>query len=466
MIQRAEKKLLLEMVNRESNTTNVDPNPDLVARGLSAKELWEDIKFGCEAVFGNSSNEELPSEEDIAAITNRARMESDSVGKLTGGTRLTANSFDASKEFSQSHLFGGADFREIRKEHEKEERKKIPKNLKGIAHLWNDIKALENKKRERKSRICQIAGKGSGYGMAYVPVLAANNYTFGGESSVFDRELKQSNKSNFEVKKRKKGPPFDHVDYCVICGDGGDLVCCPRCPNTVHLSCVGLTNPKDFASCPHHQCSKCSKKRCAAGGVLFPCHACPHSFCEDCLPEEGVTFLGGLDRFDKLGFNSSKRNVYINCSKYCENYAKAEFGYVPPKPNLKQRGNFYPKAIDLSSHFGASKGICEPAAVVDTDEEATSGRGKRNVTRQNYSLGKISKTNTATVAAAPNPNHLLISTPEFSKPRQTLESKLRDTPSTATDLSSDTSSYCSVVDVIVPVTNSSGRDANHAIEID
>jgi len=86
MIQRTEKKLLLEMVNRDSHSnTTMDPeqqDSDAVARGFSATELWENIKFGCEAVFGNSSNNELPSEEDIAVITNQTRKESDSVGKL------------------------------------------------------------------------------------------------------------------------------------------------------------------------------------------------------------------------------------------------------------------------------------------------------------------------------------------------------------------------------------------------
>ena len=74
------------MVNRDSHSnTTIYPDQqdsDAVAQGFSATELWEDIKFGCEAVFGNSSNNELPSEEDIAVITNQTRKESDSVGKL------------------------------------------------------------------------------------------------------------------------------------------------------------------------------------------------------------------------------------------------------------------------------------------------------------------------------------------------------------------------------------------------
>lgn len=482
MIQRAEKKLLLEMVNRDSHSnTTMDPeqqDSDAVARGFSATELWEDIKFGCEAVFGNSSNNELPSEEDIAAITNRTRKESDSVGKLTGGTSLNAKSFDTSVELTSSQLFGGVDFLELRKKQKREQNKNIPTNLKGIAYLWNDIKALENKKRVRKSRICLIEGKGSGYGLSHVPVLAANNYTFGGETSVFDRELKGSRKSNFEVKKRKNGPTFEHTDHCNICGDGGSLLCCSSCPNTVHMSCVGLTNPKSFLTCSHHRCSVCAKNRTDAGGVLFLCHACPISFCEECLPKEGITFLDKVERLEKLGFDSTKHNVYINCSDTCERYAIQEYGYRPLKPNHKNKLASCPEAIDLSGHFGASYDLDKAAAAVDTEKEASSGRGKRRVARKNYSLAPRKKSDIAAATAAKpccsgatsNPNHSVTTTPQHQKLQLTQKPKSNDTPSTsatsATDASSDLSDYCVEVDYISPIPASSGNDAGHAIQID
>merc|ERR1712238_483216 len=277
---------------------------------------------------------------------------------------------------------------------EEDEKKKIPQNLKGIAHLWHDIKSLEHKKRERKSRIIQIQGKGSGYGSAYVPILAANNYDFGGESSVFDRELKQSKKENFEVKKREKSAKFENESICHICGDGGSLVCCPRCPNSVHLSCIGLSgeklgkqklHPKEFLCCNQHRCTLCGKNRSDAGGLLFPCHACPNSFCEQCLPKEGVTFLEKIDRFENLGFDSTKNVVYINCSPMCTNYATKELGYVPAKKDAR---GLCPKAMDLLHHFGSSDDLDEARATVEVEAEAesTSGRGRR--ARKLNSYGK------------------------------------------------------------------------------
>ena len=124
MLERAEKKLLLEMVNRESN----HDESKMKSGGLTAKELFDDIKFGSQAVFGNQASNNLPSVEDIDVITNRSRKESDSVGKLHGGTSKSAETFDASHVMSKSQVFGGVDFKAIRQEREKKLHKETPKN--------------------------------------------------------------------------------------------------------------------------------------------------------------------------------------------------------------------------------------------------------------------------------------------------------------------------------------------------
>ena len=455
MLERAEKKLLLEMVNRDSNqggTGAAEYDPDVVARGMSTGELWEDIKFGCEAVFGNSANNELPSEEDIDTITDRTRKESDSVGRLTGGASKTAKSFDASKEFSDSQLFGGTDFREIRKEQEKEEKKSIPKNLKGIAHLWYEIQSLEDKKRERKARIIQIEGKGSGYGTAYIPVLAANNYSYGGETSVFDRELKGSKKANFEVKKKSKTATYTNESHCLMCGDGGSLVCCSRCPTSVHLSCVGLDHPNEFMCCNHHRCGLCSKNRGDAGGILFPCHACPNSFCEQCLPKKGVTFLEKVDRFERLGFDSTKHVVYINCSPMCEKYAMEELDYVPAKKDDSK--GICPEDIDLSQHFGASIDLNEAAAAVEAVKVSTSGRGKRTRTVKNYCEPRRCS------EAGKNNNN------NNNNSQQQEPLSFEDDRSTNVISTSSDSSSGFAPPPRAPTTASAGNDVDHAIEID
>ena len=212
------QKLLLETVNRETKTdNNLDEDHDI--RGLSSKELFEDIKFGSEAVFGATSMNELPTWEDVQLITDRSRKESDSVGKLQGGKQLNANTFDETKEFSSTEVFGGKDFRAIREEQIKlrKSESSIPKQLDGIGALWHQITA--GQKRKKKNRIVFLKGNGSGYGSASVPVLSSNNYDLeNGESSVFDRELRGNNKESYAVakKKRKNATPRDNVEYCQV----------------------------------------------------------------------------------------------------------------------------------------------------------------------------------------------------------------------------------------------------------
>lgn len=213
MLERAEKKLLLEMVNQETKDTGEDEK----VRSLSAAELLEDIKFGSQAVFGDGSKNELPTWEEIDTITDRARTESDTIGKLQGNAMQSANEFDATREFSETQRFGDIDFRKIRQEQERLLKAQIPQNLRGIGHLWQEISQL-NQKRDRKNRIVMVQGLGSGYGSAAVPVLKSNDYELeNGESSVFDRELHKDNKKKCAVPKKKKGSSHENQDFCQVC---------------------------------------------------------------------------------------------------------------------------------------------------------------------------------------------------------------------------------------------------------
>lgn len=136
---------------------------------------------------------------------------------------------------------------------------------------------------------------------------------------------------------------------CQVCGDGGDLVCCPRCPVSVHVHtrCSGVRNANEFMCCSHHRCVKCNKNTVAAGGLLFACESCTNAYCEDCRPETSL-MLGDCERFKKLGF-STKGTVYIHCSTVCTKYAKIELGWE--KPSRKKAP--CPPELDVSDGFGA-----------------------------------------------------------------------------------------------------------------
>lgn len=68
-----------------------------------------------------------------------------------------------------------------------------------------------------------------------------------------------------------------HASACLVCGDGGDLLCCDACPNAVHPTCVSLETVPEVrqarTSCSYEQTSR-------------PCcpyiSACCHVSCSEC----------------------------------------------------------------------------------------------------------------------------------------------------------------------------------------
>lgn len=338
MIERAEKKLYLDaMVTRDGSNVPGSGASKTISDNEDADLLMKTLRFGCNAVFGQDSGKQtLPTCQDIETITDRNRTENFSRGNLQGAVESNAKDFDAMTEFTDTTKFGGIDFKKIRQDYSG---KKKLKDMGEIRDVW--------RKRQRKNRIKLVNGMNSGYGKALVPVLASNDYDLEtGEKSVFDRELKDLN----QIQKRKKNDvSFESQDFCQVCGDGGELVLCRKCPISVHPRCVGVSRAKDFQWCSHHYCLVCQKSSAYVGGFLFPCSACPAAYCEDHLPKEDVVILGdGCERMSALGY-TYKHGVYCLCSKICVNVAKTEWNWKPPE--VKPRPPC-PPPLELSSFFG------------------------------------------------------------------------------------------------------------------
>lgn len=252
------------------------------------------------------------------------------------------------------------------------------KNNKFLDNLKTDWKEVQTGeilevmgkgKRTKKSRLVQVASKGSGWGASHVPVLAMNDYDLQhGEPSAWGRETK----AIVHVQTKRTKNEFINQDFCQFCGDGGVMIECPRCPISVHSSCCGLKT-EDFQSCTHHRCVLCSKTANGAGGLIYRCQSCPNAYCPDCLPTEPYRQLGiNVPRFEKLGFVGNPLYYYIHCSKQCEEVAISEFGFEADASKSK-----CPASMDVTYAFGNdAMDVKDMAKMFKEKAEGTWGKKK------------------------------------------------------------------------------------------
>merc|ERR1712029_876972 len=121
-------------------------------------------------------------------------------------------------------------------------------------------------------------------------------------------KIKIGNKNKKKGKKRKDFSKDDveHQEFCEVCGQGGEIILCDTCPRAYHLVCLEPEleeAPEGKWSCP-----KCEKngpeiileedeedehmefcRVCKEGGELLCCDSCPNAFhlqcCEPPLEE-------------------------------------------------------------------------------------------------------------------------------------------------------------------------------------
>ena len=365
IIQRANKKLYLDkVVNRDSTAKSEEYEK------LGLKEMLKILKFGANAIFNNSGSggQIVYTDNDILKIIDRTK------DNLPDARKDASNFNPENVDLEYRNI--GMDGTNSSAEAESNDMQKSP--------LLEPARESPSKaifmpqlhgKRDRVSTTVEVNG---------YKVKKTNNYTmqegglmFSGSSSSGGNGI--SGSYGALPQKRyimKAGRDYDHDELCLICWDGGDLLCCDQCSGTYHESCLRARGyeaaldshlqPGKLTTfkCPHHSCKGCGRGSTDVGGVLLVCTECPTALCEDCEnPDNSFLSDGRCQRFEKLGMPISKTNYYFQCSKTCKRFhdVRVEKGVVSaindytkshanlPVEVIQQRSS-YPR--DTSAYLG------------------------------------------------------------------------------------------------------------------
>ena len=190
VLLRAEKKLYLDkMVNRDSTQQAMEYEK------LGVKEMLKLLRFGANAVFSSSTSSRF-SDKDLNQLIRRDK-----------------NDFKDEKQRHRADKFEAQtaplDFRNIAGLVPPGTKKS--KSLSDISNDWLKTK----KKRARKSRTVNVDG---------YSVLREN---------MDKKKIVEATQKKTRVKKK-----YIHESFCLICWDGGKLLCCDLCPASYHKSCL------------------------------------------------------------------------------------------------------------------------------------------------------------------------------------------------------------------------------------
>ncbi|KAF3174743.1 hypothetical protein TWF225_009465 [Orbilia oligospora] len=233
--------------------------------------------------------------------------------------------------------------------------------------------------------------------------------------------------------KRKKAK-ITNQDYCQVCTDGGDIVCCSSCPRSYHYDCLDeehkyKSNGKMQYHCSQHECHDCEQKTSDAGNMLYRCRFCERAYCEDCLDFDNAKLIGDeILEYQLLDYYAIPQAFYVECHNCVESRKDPEYNATclniireaeeerdrRQKVKEEEIAEAKKKAekmevesmTDGTTIAGGSSGIITPAGEVDGDNnviivdaddvdstETTGGkkrktRGKAAVKKENVKVGR------------------------------------------------------------------------------
>ncbi|XP_014681188.1 PREDICTED: chromodomain-helicase-DNA-binding protein 5-like [Priapulus caudatus] len=110
------------------------------------------------------------------------------------------------------------------------------------------------------------------------------------------RKKKTKITSGYQGDPDADGYETEHQDYCEVCQQGGEIILCDTCPRAYHLVCLDPeleTAPEGKWSCPHCEGEGIHEQEedehmefcrvCKDGGELLCCDCCPSAYHPHCL---------------------------------------------------------------------------------------------------------------------------------------------------------------------------------------
>lgn len=107
---------------------------------------------------------------------------------------------------------------------------------------------------------------------------------------------KTKKKKTKKVGGKTEDEPYEHQDYCEVCQQGGEIILCDTCPRAYHLVCLEPEledTPEGKWSCPHCENEGPAEqdddehqefcRLCKDGGELLCCDSCPSAYHTHCL---------------------------------------------------------------------------------------------------------------------------------------------------------------------------------------
>ncbi|MCO5599267.1 hypothetical protein L7F22_053368 [Adiantum nelumboides] len=158
-------------------------------------------------------------------------------------------------------------------------------------------------------------------------------------------------------------------DTCLLCGDGGDLICCDGCPSTFHASCLQIDNiPEGDWFCPKCSCGSCGSRQCSedkGDSNAIVCNQCEHryhiaclhgchsfigeeAFCRSSCEQLAITSRSNWDLIDARLTNPYCNHVYSRSfrPKCCRHFV---FQFLHSKEVKNTSVSFFRNSISIKS---------------------------------------------------------------------------------------------------------------------